>query len=109
MAMVVPSGNSMTRSTRPYSPASCSVVILALARCDALPRYALMDSRTADERSIRNAAHFNKPAAQLNPQEAARLAVMLPSPRFFETRQGSAYLARRTSTIVARMGSVQLP
>ena len=53
--------------------------------------------------------YFNKPAARLNAQEAARLAVMLPSPKFFETRQGSAYLARRTSTIVARMGSVQPP
>ncbi|WP_291008757.1 transglycosylase domain-containing protein [Hydrogenophaga sp.] len=53
--------------------------------------------------------YFNKPAAKLNAYEAARLAVMLPSPKFFETRQGSAYLARRTSTIVARMGIVQLP
>ncbi|NIM42496.1 MAG: monofunctional biosynthetic peptidoglycan transglycosylase [Hydrogenophaga sp.] len=53
--------------------------------------------------------YFNKPAARLNAHEAARLAVMLPSPRFFETRQGSAYLARRTGTIVARMGDVKLP
>jgi monofunctional biosynthetic peptidoglycan transglycosylase len=53
--------------------------------------------------------YFNKPAATLSPSEAARLAVMLPSPKFFETRQGSAYLARRTSTIVARMGAVQTP
>lgn len=53
--------------------------------------------------------YFNKPAARLNPHEAARLAVMLPSPRFFEKRQGSAYLARRTATIVARMGDVRLP
>lgn len=53
--------------------------------------------------------YFKKPAARLNAHEAARLAVMLPSPRFFETRQGSAYLARRTATIVARMGDVNLP
>ncbi|QHE87821.1 monofunctional biosynthetic peptidoglycan transglycosylase [Hydrogenophaga sp. BPS33] len=53
--------------------------------------------------------YFNKPASKLNAHEAARLAVMLPSPKFFETRQGSAYLARRTGTIVARMGGVQLP
>ena len=53
--------------------------------------------------------YFKKPAAQLGPQEAARLAVMLPSPKFFETRQGSAYLARRTGTIVARMGAVTPP
>jgi monofunctional biosynthetic peptidoglycan transglycosylase len=53
--------------------------------------------------------YFKKPAARLNAHEAARLAVMLPSPRFFESRQGSAYLARRTATIVARMGDVSLP
>ncbi|MBT9552888.1 MAG: biosynthetic peptidoglycan transglycosylase [Hydrogenophaga sp.] len=53
--------------------------------------------------------YFKKPASKLSPHEAARLAVMLPSPKFFETRPGSAYLARRTSTIVARMGDVQAP
>lgn len=53
--------------------------------------------------------YFNKPAAKLNAHEAARLAVMLPSPKFFETRQGSAYLAKRTNTIVARMGAVEAP
>ncbi|MCY1562895.1 Biosynthetic peptidoglycan transglycosylase [compost metagenome] len=53
--------------------------------------------------------YFQKPAAKLSAYEAARLAVMLPSPKFFETRQGSAYLARRAGTIVARMGAVQAP
>mgnify|MGYP001764940529 CR=1 FL=1 len=53
--------------------------------------------------------YFKKPAARLNAQEAARLAVMLPSPKFFETRPGSAYLARRAATIVARMGDVSPP
>jgi monofunctional glycosyltransferase len=53
--------------------------------------------------------YFKKPASQLSAREAARLAVMLPSPKFFETRQGSAYLARRTGVITARMGAVDLP
>lgn len=53
--------------------------------------------------------YFKKSAGQLNAYEAARLAVMLPSPKFFETRPGSAYLSRRTSTIVARMGDVSPP
>ena len=53
--------------------------------------------------------YFKKSASQLGASEAARLAVMLPSPKFFETRQGSAYLARRTATIVARMGAVEAP
>ncbi|WP_372660470.1 transglycosylase domain-containing protein [Hydrogenophaga sp.] len=53
--------------------------------------------------------YFKKPAAKLSAYEAARLAVMLPSPKFFETRPGSAYLARRAGTIVARMGDVSIP
>lgn len=53
--------------------------------------------------------YFKKPADKLSAYEAARLAVMLPSPKFFETRPGSAYLSRRTATIVARMGDVNLP
>jgi len=53
--------------------------------------------------------YFKKPAARLSAQEAARLAVMLPSPKFFQKRQNSAYLARRTATIVARMSVVTPP
>ena len=53
--------------------------------------------------------YFKKPASKLSAYEAARLAVMLPSPKFFETRPGSAYLSRRTATIVARMGDVSPP
>jgi monofunctional biosynthetic peptidoglycan transglycosylase len=53
--------------------------------------------------------YFKKPASRLSAREAARLAVMLPSPKFFENRQGSSYLAGRTSTIVARMGAVEAP
>lgn len=53
--------------------------------------------------------YFNKPAARLSAYEAARLAVMLPSPKFFESRPGSAYLARRAGTIVARMSDVSPP
>ncbi|SFM15385.1 monofunctional biosynthetic peptidoglycan transglycosylase [Variovorax sp. OV329] len=53
--------------------------------------------------------YFRKPAARLTAYEAARLAVMLPSPKFFEDRQGSGYLASRTSTIVARMSAAELP
>jgi monofunctional glycosyltransferase len=53
--------------------------------------------------------YFKKSAAKLSPQEAARMAVMLPSPKFFETRPNSPYLARRAGTIVARMGAVKAP
>ena len=53
--------------------------------------------------------YYRKPASQLSAQEAARLAVMLPRPRYFETRTGSGYLASRAKTIAARMNGVELP
>jgi monofunctional biosynthetic peptidoglycan transglycosylase len=53
--------------------------------------------------------YFRKPASRLSAYEAARLAVMLPRPRYFETRPGSGYLASRAATIVSRMGGVVVP
>lgn len=53
--------------------------------------------------------YFRKSAAQLTPLEAARLAVMLPRPKFFEKQVNSAYLASRAQTIVARMPDAELP
>jgi monofunctional glycosyltransferase len=53
--------------------------------------------------------YFRKSAAQLSPHEAARLAVMLPRPRYFEKLPQSAYLAGRSAVIARRMGDVQLP
>ena len=53
--------------------------------------------------------YFRKSAAQLSAWESARLAVMLPRPRYFEKLPQSPYLAQRAETIVARMNSVVLP
>ena len=53
--------------------------------------------------------YFRKSAASLSAYEAARLAVMLPRPKYFETRPNSGYLSSRASTIAARMGAVQIP
>jgi monofunctional glycosyltransferase len=53
--------------------------------------------------------YFRKSSAQLSNYEAARLAVMLPRPKFFEKTPGSAYLSNRAATIVARMGDAELP
>ncbi len=53
--------------------------------------------------------YFRKPAARLSAYEAARLAVMLPRPRFFEKLPQSAYLSGRAATVVARMGDAELP
>ncbi len=53
--------------------------------------------------------YFRKPASRLSAFEAARLAVMLPRPKYFEKLPNSGYLSSRASTIVARMGSAELP
>ena len=53
--------------------------------------------------------YFQKPASKLSEWEAARLAVMLPRPRFFEKLPQSAYLSDRAQTIMARMNDVALP
>ena len=53
--------------------------------------------------------YFRKPAARLSATEAARLAVMLPRPKYFETHLNSGYLASRARTITARMGGVEIP
>ncbi len=42
-------------------------------------------------------------------QAAARLAVMLPAPKRFEQRPGSAYVTGRAATVLARMPEVVVP
>ena len=53
--------------------------------------------------------YFRKPSAQLSAYEAARLAVMLPRPRYYEKLPNSGYLASRAEVIAGRMGGAQLP
>lgn len=53
--------------------------------------------------------YYRKPASKLSAFEAARLAVMLPRPKYFETRPNSGYLSSRAGTIAARMGGVEIP
>ena len=53
--------------------------------------------------------YYRKPASKLSAYEAARLAVMLPRPKYFEKVPNSGYLSSRAGTIVARMGDAVLP
>lgn len=53
--------------------------------------------------------YFGISAANLNAGQAARLAVMLPNPRYYDTNRGSAYLEKRTELIMRRMNSSTLP
>lgn len=53
--------------------------------------------------------YYHVGAAALDAGQAARLAVMLPNPRFFDRHQDSNYLARRSAIISRRMGAAELP
>lgn len=53
--------------------------------------------------------YYRKSAGRLSAYESARLAVMLPRPKYFEKLPNSGYLASRASTIVARMHGAVLP
>jgi len=53
--------------------------------------------------------YYGVSAANLGQAQAAKLAVMLPNPRFFDKHRDSGYLARRTDVILRRMNSAELP
>ena len=53
--------------------------------------------------------YFRKPASRLNAYESARLAVMLPRPKYFEKLPNSSYLAERAGVIAGRLGNAELP
>ena len=53
--------------------------------------------------------YFGISAAALNQSQAARLAVMLPRPRFYDKNRASSYLAHRTDLILRRMNAAELP
>ncbi len=53
--------------------------------------------------------YFRVDAKALSPNQAARLAVMLPAPKRFEKRPASSYVVGRAGTIEARMPAVELP
>ncbi len=53
--------------------------------------------------------YFGKSASRLSSLESARLAVMLPRPKYFEKLPGSAYLAERSAVIANRLGGAAVP
>jgi monofunctional biosynthetic peptidoglycan transglycosylase len=53
--------------------------------------------------------YYRIPAASLNAAQAARLAVMLPNPRFYDRNRDTSYLARRAALIARRMNAAELP
>ncbi len=53
--------------------------------------------------------HFGVNAAMLGAEQAAYLAAILPSPRRYIGGRSTPYIDARAATILARMGSVQIP
>jgi monofunctional biosynthetic peptidoglycan transglycosylase len=48
-------------------------------------------------------------AAQLGPEQAAKLAGMVPNPRYYDRNRNAPGLARKTAIILARMPAAEVP
>ena len=53
--------------------------------------------------------YFKRDANQLSAQQAAKLAVMLPAPKFYDANRKHRNLGRRANVILRRMGGAQIP
>lgn len=53
--------------------------------------------------------YFGVSAASLTPDQAARLAAMLPRPRYYDRNRASPYLEKYSEVIIERMEAAQIP
>jgi monofunctional biosynthetic peptidoglycan transglycosylase len=53
--------------------------------------------------------YFGESAAALTPEQAARLAAMLPRPRYYDRNRDSVYLVRYSESILEQMPFAQIP
>ncbi|MDR2837656.1 MAG: monofunctional biosynthetic peptidoglycan transglycosylase [Azonexus sp.] len=53
--------------------------------------------------------YYGVSAAHLGPEQAARLAGMVPNPRFYDRNRNAPGLARKTAIILGRMPSAEAP
>jgi monofunctional biosynthetic peptidoglycan transglycosylase len=53
--------------------------------------------------------YYGTSAASLGPEASARLAAMVPNPRFYDRNRTSPWLARKSQMILARMPAAELP
>ncbi len=53
--------------------------------------------------------YYGTSAASLSASQAAKLAALLPNPRYFDKHRSSGYLMHRTSLILRRMGAADVP
>lgn len=53
--------------------------------------------------------YYGIPAAQLSPEQAAKLAAMLPNPRYYDRNRNAPGLMKKTGIILVRMPAAELP
>lgn len=53
--------------------------------------------------------YYHSSAAQLSPAQAAKLAAMVPNPRYYDKHRQARGLMRKTGIIMARMNSAEIP
>ncbi len=53
--------------------------------------------------------YFGVSAAQLSAEQAAKLAAMVPNPRYYDTHREAKGLLRKSGIILERMGDVDIP
>ena len=53
--------------------------------------------------------YFSVSAAALSAEQAARLAAMVPNPRFYDRHRNTAWLAKKSEIILARMPGAEIP
>jgi monofunctional biosynthetic peptidoglycan transglycosylase len=53
--------------------------------------------------------YFGVGAGSLTPGQAARLAAMVPNPRFYDRNRNAPWLEKKTDILLGRMDSVELP
>ncbi len=53
--------------------------------------------------------YYGVGAAQLSASQAARLAAMVPNPRFYDRHRGTSWLERKSAIILVRMPASEIP
>jgi len=53
--------------------------------------------------------YYGASAMSLGPEASARMAAMVPNPRFYDRNRNTAWLSRKTEIILARMPQAELP
>lgn len=53
--------------------------------------------------------YYHLSAAQLSPQQAAKLAAMVPNPRYYDKHREAKGLLRKTDIILGRMSDAEIP